>query len=260
MAKPKRIRKHRKLQPPGLLGPVSNNGLVSLLFDADGTRKPDSKLPSRKAPAPPSAGRLPFTVVDGPFDGVTLRPTGQRQWKLVATSAAHLGWNPSTTCARYGSGEARMSKTREKEEDQYKTRFPFSPPRGPAPKSKVTGEKLVWSWQTGKWLEPVEAEKQRAERATLLASAEPAPVPALKCVECGVQVGDAAPGGYPMEAIDFDIVHDGKTVTSALASNKIAARREDRASGRAEIRCCYCHRRASLSQLHFDVPCHTDSC
>ena len=178
----KRIRKHRTLQPPGLSGPVSNNGLVNLLFDASGTRKPDSKLPSRKVPAPPSAGRLPFTVVGGPFDGVTLRPSGARRWKLMATSAAHLGWNPSTTTPRQLSGEAEKPRIRVKEEKQYKTSFPISPPRGTARKSKVTGEKLVWSWQTGEWLEPAEAEKQRVERATLLASAEPAPVPVLECV------------------------------------------------------------------------------
>ena len=252
------MRTTTRLQPPGLSGPVSNNGLVNLLFDASGTRKPDSKLPSRKVPAPPSAGRLPFTVVGGPFDGVTLRPSGARAWKLVATSAAHLGWNPSTTTPRWLSGEAHKPKNRVKEEDQYRTSFPFSPPRGPAQKSKVTGEKLVWGWQTGEWLEPMEAEKQRVdrvERATPLASAEPGQSAGVKCAAAGciARVG-LEWQGRTLTELDFDLDHDGTTVTSVLARDKIAARREDLASGHSRFLCISCHRRASLSQLHFDVP------
>ena len=234
------------MQPRGMSAAINNNALVELIANADGSRKPDFVLPPRQQPAAAPKGKQPKIVMDGPFMGHTLVPLPNYKWKLDPECAASLSWISSPDAIRTQTGEAQESRQRSKEEQYYRTKFPISPPAGNRPKNKQ------WCWTVGEWLEPEVAEQRRAAAAEL-AAAEPEPQPKLTCGLCGAQPGDEGPGGYPLTALDFDTDHDGITDTSATALNTIAARREALASGTARLLCMFCHRRASLKQLHFAI-------
>jgi len=243
-------------QPKGVSGRILNNALCDVIANADGSRKKDFVLPPRQKAAAAPPGKEPIVVQDGPFKGVTLLPLPNWKYRLDPLCAQQLPWISSPDTTRMQSGEADLPNHRSKEEQHYRSAFPISRPIGRIPKSKTTGERMQWDWQVGEWLEPVEAEQRRADAAKL-AAAEPEPQLELECAICGVQPGDDGPGGYPLTALDFDTDHDGVSDTSATQLRTIAAYRAALAAGTARFLCSFCHRRASLKQLHFDMTCRT---